>query len=119
MLLLVGGTAWIATRTVAWVRELPNRIHVGEESLGDAFAESIRSGLHSSDPEIQLKTIQALAEVATQDAETRGWIRAEYTNDLNSLAASSNTDVASNAATLLSLATDDGTPSKQTDEPGR
>jgi len=105
-LLLFAGTAWVAYCTVAWVRDLPDRIHVDGEAMGNAIAESIRSGLHATDPETQLQMIKSLADVATQDAKTLDWIRDEYADDLRTLSESANANIANNAAALLSLTVD-------------
>jgi hypothetical protein len=105
-LLLFAGTTWVANRTVAWVRDLPNRIHIDGEALGNAVTGSIRSNLHATDTETQLQILKSLSDGATQDAEFLGWIRDEYSDDFRTLSESANADVANNAAALLSLKMD-------------
>jgi hypothetical protein len=103
-LFLLTGTTRVANRTVAWVSDLPNRFHVDGEAMVNAVTGSIRSDLHATDAETQLQMLKLLTDGSTQDPEFLRWMRDLYSDDLQTLTESENADVATNAASLLSMA---------------
>ena len=99
---------WAAIKTVAWARDLPNRIVIDGDavatSFGVAVTESFHVALRSGDPALQRQVIndQFIPAVAgNPDAAT--WIRDEYHSDLLLLVNSSDPAVSSAATEILGI----------------
>ena len=97
--------AWGVVRTVAWARDLPNRIVIDGDALADAFGSAVVQSYHEvlakGDAQAQRKVIRDFSSFVADDAKARTWIRTEYSDDLTRLTSSSNEGVSADAAELL------------------
>ncbi|NQT15419.1 MAG: hypothetical protein HQ582_21865 [Planctomycetes bacterium] len=108
--MLVGGTAWLASCTIAWARDLPNRfsIQIDDEfasAFGSAVIERLHAGLNDSNSTTQQETIRSLAECVAGDVSAIPWVRDDFSADLEKLSKSADADVADAASSLLTTLT--------------
>ena len=105
--MLCGATVWTAIQVVSWARDIPNRIIIDEEAMADAFGafflEACREGLVNGDSDTQRQIIRDLTTLAAQDPAARESVLAEFSDELQQLTESSDTDVADEASSLLEL----------------
>ena len=98
---------WTAIKVVAWIRDLPNRIVIDGDALGNtigtAVVQSYHEGLIKGDVETQSQIIRDFTSLVTNDAAAQEWVRTEYSTDIRLLSSSTNADVAALAAKLLTL----------------
>lgn len=97
-------TAWGAIRVIEWATDLPNRIdiQIDGRSVTRFVTESARASLVQSDPEQQLRCLQAMADGMDANPETVRWIQTEFASELQALQTSPDARVAKLADTLIS-----------------
>ena len=98
---------WTAIKVVTWVFDLPNRIVIDGDALGNTFGsavvQSYHEGLINGDILTQSQIIRDFTSLVTNDAAAQEWVRTEYSTDIRLLSSSTNADVAALAAKLLTL----------------
>jgi hypothetical protein len=103
-----GIAGWTATKVVAWVSGLPNRVVIDgramEDSIGQAVTESYHLALRDDDTNIQLQILnEQFVPLIRQDDEGAAWIRNEYGDDLNALVDSDDPAVSAAASNVISM----------------
>ena len=96
--------AWTAFKVVAWARDLPSRIVIDGDGLGESLADAVVQSYHESlingDPKTQIQVLRDFTELVAEDDVARKWVRTEYSSDLKRLASSQNSNVAAVATEL-------------------
>lgn len=95
-----------AVKVVAWARDLPNRIVVDGDAIANAFGQAVIDSYHvafrDGDTATQLQILEEqFAPLARKDQEGADWIRKEYGDEIKSLVASDDEDVATAALALM------------------
>ena len=98
---------WGTLKVVAWVKDLPNRIVVDADGIGQAFGDAVTLGYHEGlagdDADVQIEIMNGFLTMANNDDEAASWVRSEFSDDLTSLAESSNPEIAKLANELMKL----------------
>jgi hypothetical protein len=110
LLLLVaifGIATWGTIRVIAWARDLPNRIVIDGDAIGDAWGaaatEYYHQALTNGDVTIQRQVLRDFLTAVESDKAISEWIRDEYLSDISDLVSYSDADVAADANSLLML----------------
>ncbi|TWT65038.1 hypothetical protein [Allorhodopirellula solitaria] len=108
VLTFLAASLWGVSITLAWVRDLPNRIVIDEDALsvaiGSIVTESYRAVFRDGDTATQAQVLtEQFLPMVTDDVAGRDWVRDEYRDDLLRLSDSSDAAVASAASAVLAV----------------
>ena len=91
-------------RFAAWASDLPNRIAIDEEALGQAIGSAVTSsyhqGLSTDDEATKRKILRSFSEYAASEPSAKSWIAAEFSKELEVLAQSEDAAIAQMAREL-------------------